>query len=211
MPTIRDRILAYIKTHPDGADDDELAAALSLTSRQQANACCRQLDAAGLIIRQRVQGKIRNVAVAAPVTVAPAADSGRPWFWEGNVQSAVIQHLALQGYTIVSAADTASHQTGKDIVAAKDGRTLWVTVKGYPKGTERTNATLQAAHWFKDAVFDMVVWRGDNPAADLGLALPDYSRYRKLAERVRWLQAVARFSLLWVSEDGRVDVQTSDA
>ena len=36
------------------------------------------------------------------------------WFWEGNVQSAVIQHLVTQGYKIMSVADTASHQAGKD-------------------------------------------------------------------------------------------------
>lgn len=31
MPTIRDRILEYLKSHPEGADDDQLAVALKLS------------------------------------------------------------------------------------------------------------------------------------------------------------------------------------
>ncbi len=221
MLTIRDRILEYLKANPDGVDDTDLTRALGLKNHAQANQRCHQLEKMGLIERRHGPGNILNIYVGkqdlnppAPASVPPPArelveNSERPWFWEGNVQSAVIQHLVLQGYRISSVADTASHQTGKDIVAAKNGRTLWVTVKGYPTGTEKTNASTQARHWFSHAVFDIVAWHGENPDADLALALPDYRTYRRLAERVRWLQPVARFAFLWVGKDGGVQQETS--
>lgn len=209
MATVRDRILAYLRDHPEGVDDDELALALKLKARQQANRCCRQLVLEAIVERRRLRGKIRNFLIGSEIPTSreepePAAD--QPWFWEGNVQAAVVRHLESEGYRIVSAADTASKQQGKDIEAERAGVPMWITVKGYPKGTPRTHPTVQAAHSFKDALFDMILWRGESATADLGLALPDYPRYRNLAARVAWLQPVARFSFIWVMEDSAIEV-----
>jgi hypothetical protein len=208
--TIRDRILEYLADHPEGVDDDELARALDLRARQQANSRCRQLAAEGLVERRRVGGKIHNFLIAPERTLAPPVPpepvEDRPWFWEGNVQQVVVEYLRKAGYRIVRFADTATRQPGKDIEAESDAGPLWVTVKGYPTGTPRTRPSTQAAHWFKQALFDIVAWRGENSAAELALALPDFPRYRSLAERVAWLQPVARFSFIWVMEDGTVEV-----
>jgi len=208
--TIRDRILEYLSQHPEGVDDDELARALNLKARQQANSRCRQLAEDGIVARRRVHGKIHNfliapeTALAAPAAPEPAEE--RPWFWEGHVQDVVIEHLRKEGYRIIHFADTASRQPGKDIEAESDAGPLWVTVKGYPKGTPRTRPSTQAGHWFKNALFDIVAWRGQDPETELACALPDFSRYRDLAARVAWLQPVARFSFIWVMEDGTVEV-----
>ena len=131
----------------------------------------------------------------------------RPWFWEGNVQNAVIAHLQDNGYRIVRSANTATRETGKDIEAQGSTGPLWVTVKGFPAGTPRTQPSTQASHWFKQALFDIIVWRGENSEAELVLALPDFQRYRRLAEKVHWLQAVARFAYFWVDEHGTVSVE----
>lgn len=209
MPTIAQRILHYLSQHPEGADNDELAAALSLSSRQQANIVCRQLSASQHIQRQRVEGKIRNFATGQPLPATAQEDtSERPWFWEGHVQARVEQHLREQGYTILRTANTASHEHGKDIEAQKDGRLLWITVKGYPRSTQRTNSGVQAPHWLKDAMFDLLVWHGDNDKVDLGLALPDFPRYHKLLAKVAWLQPVIRYRVFWVGEDGNVRVES---
>ncbi len=98
-----------------------------------------------------------------------------------------------------------ANERGKDVEAESDAGPIWVTVKGYPKGTAKTHPSTQAGHWFKKALFDIIVWRGDNLTAELALALPDFPRYRKLATRVAWFQWVARFSFMWVQEDGIVD------
>jgi len=123
------------------------------------------------------------------------------------VQARVVAHLRTEGYTILRAADTASKEQGKDIEAQGNGDTIWITVKGYPNGTPRTRPSTQAGHWFKQAVFDILAWRGESAGARLGLALPDFPRYRKLAEKVAWLKPVARFTYIWVSEDGSVKVE----
>jgi hypothetical protein len=113
----------------------------------------------------------------------------------------------LQGYRIRSVADTVSHQPGIDIVAEKSGRTLWVTVKGYPRATEKTNPSIQAPHWFKQAIFDIIVYRGRDQTVSLAAAFPDFIRYHSLAKRIAWLKAAARFSYYWIGPSDDVLVE----
>ena len=49
MPA-RDRIIALLRTHPDGLDDDVIAEKLGLSRRQQANSRCRELEREGIIV-----------------------------------------------------------------------------------------------------------------------------------------------------------------
>lgn len=217
--TIRERIIAFLQEHPAGIDDDSLVAALGLKQRQQANSRCRQLASEGLVIRQLVNGKIHNILVTQPSVVLSAlspsvlatstlsADAAKPWFWEGNVQAAVVSYLVSQSYDIHSLADTATKARGKDIIAKRNSVPLWLTVKGYPKGTDKTRHSTQAGHWFKQAVFDIIAYRGENANAELGLALPDFPRYRSLARRTIWFQPVASFAYYWVQENGAVVVE----
>lgn len=216
--TIREQIIAFLQEHPEGIDDDTLAEALHLKHRQQANSRCRQLEKEGLVIRQRVGGKIHNFwvsdgqsALVHPYTDQIAssvkATGSESWFWEGNVQAAVVRYLVEHNSIIRSVADTASRQRGKDIVAEQNGKPLWITVKGYPAGTDKTGPSTQAGHWFKQAVFDIIEYRGESSTAELGIALPDFPRYRSLAQRIGWFQPVAGFSYYWVRESGKVIIE----
>jgi hypothetical protein len=209
----RERVLALILQHPEGLDDDEIASMLGFRQRQQANQRCRQLSAEGLVERRRVGGKIRNfpspdgtakATARATLPAAPLVD--RHWFWGGNVQTAVATHLSAGEWVIDQVADTASRAPGKDIVAhATDlGSRLWVSVKGFPQGTARTNAPTQARHWFSHALFDMVLWRGEDRAVQLAVAFPDFPTYRNLTKRISWFKDAVPFTLFWVTEDGRV-------
>lgn len=216
--TIRQKIISFLQNHPEGIDDDELAKVLDLSARQQANICCRELEKQGLVIRRLVNGKIHNfwagkdVVFVPPVILIPQiVQNDLPkfayWFWEGNVQSKVINYLSALDYQIHSFADTASHQRGIDIVAEKDGKTLWVSVKGYPRGTAKTNPLVQAGHWFKQAIFDMIEYRERDKNVFLAVAFPDYPRYHSLAQKIIWLKPVANFSYYWVKENGEVSVE----
>lgn len=224
--TIRDRIIDYLQNHPEGIDDDDLAFNLRLKSRQKANSRCRQLEKEGFVKRVVIGGKIHNFwaenfypmtatemqaqSISQPAQkpkqqpVTPKSDN---WFWEGNVQSKVINFLVSQKYHIRSVADTASHQTGIDIMAEKNGKKLWVSVKGYPQGTERTNASTQSRHWFKQAIFDIIEYRERDKEALLAVAFPDFPSYRNLSKKITWFQSAARFVYIWVKEDGRVEYQ----
>ncbi len=115
--------------------------------------------------------------------------------------------MAVRGFYIRSVADTASDQQGIDIVAEKDGKLLWVSVKGYPAGTDKTKPSFQAGHWFKQAIFDIIEYRGRDKNVLLAVALPDYLRYRSLAQKITWFKTAAKFVYFWVREDGQVSVQ----
>ena len=184
--TIKQRIAEYLSRHTEGVDDDELAKALNLKQRQQANSRCRELESEGLVARRLVDGKIHNFWIGGNQLVAQqksekkgkesiSSEKGDDnWFWEGNIQSSIIKYLTTQGYQIRSVADTARRQPGKDITAEKYGKTLWISVKGYPKGTSRTHPSTQASHWFKQIIFDIIEYRGESKEAELvvGFGLP---------------------------------------
>jgi hypothetical protein len=211
----KQRILSFLQNHPEGADDDEITRALGLSYRQQANMRCRELEQDGLVVRRQVHGKIRNFRAGGGAdSLSPASSvpeesqdhlaEDENWFWEGNVQSRVISYLVTQGYQIRSAADTASHQQGIDIVAEKNGKSFWVSVKGYPRGTTKTAPSVQAGHWFKQAIFDMIAYRERDKQVPLAVAFPDYPRYRSMANKITWLKPVANFYYFWVKESGEV-------
>lgn len=214
--TIKDRIKHYLENHPEGIDDDDLARVLNLKSRQQANSRCRQLEEEGFIARRQYQGKIHNfwkgkdnsIGKQEPDKLVTSEISNHAdWFWEGNVQGVIIRYLSMQGYMIISSADTASHQTGIDIKAKKDNKELWVTVKGYPHGTLKTKPSLQASHWFKDAIFDIIEYRDIGKTLNLAVALPDFPRYHRLAERITWFKSAANYQYFWVDKAGNVLIE----
>jgi len=137
----------------------------------------------------------------------PISTEEEPWFWEGNVQGSIAQFLIKRGYSIIHIADPRRREKGKDIEAENHVGLLWVTVKGYPKGTLKTHPSTQAAIWFKDAFFDVVSWRGERKDVTLAVGLPDFPRYRRLAEKVLWLQPTIRFSFIWVSQSGQITLE----
>jgi Holliday junction resolvase-like predicted endonuclease len=130
-------------------------------------------------------------------------DSNLPWFWEGNVQAQVAKFLIADGWTIVTAANTASRQRGIDLVATKGDRRLAVEVKGFP-GTvyargERagqpkpTAPNLQARHWLAEALLAVLLLGGSSDQGEIGLAFPDVPRYRELVGRIKY--AIDRLGL----------------
>jgi len=108
---------------------------------------------------------------------------------------------------MVELADTRSKQAGKDIVARKDSRLLWVTVKGYPEDKERTSPPTMARQWFSQALFDIILWRGEDTAVELAVALPNFPTYRRLASKVKWFQLSVPFLFLWVGDDGSIEAE----
>jgi Holliday junction resolvase-like predicted endonuclease len=142
------------------------------------------------------------------------ADPNLPWYWEGNVQARVAQFLATEGWTIVSAANTATRQRGIDLVATKGAQRLAVEVKGFP-GTvyargdragqpKPTPPTLQAKHWLAEALLAALLAGGGNAYSEIAIAFPNMPRYRDLLGKIQY--AVDRLGLhvFLVDEDGQV-------
>jgi hypothetical protein len=213
--TNKDRVIKSLKDTE--LCDDCLSLASGVIPRQTVYTICRSLFESSSINRNK--GKCddcrktkttnrlldRDIGkVEALVSVTPAEPSIRPWFWEGSVQSRVVNYLVRNNHTIRSVADTASRTSGKDIIAlTPDGKELWISVKGYPEKSPNT----QARHWFSGAIFDLIMYHGENPEVKLGIAVPDgFVTYANLLPRIRWLKESMPFLVYWVHEDGSVRV-----
>jgi hypothetical protein len=54
------------------------------------------------------------------------------WHTEANVQALLVTALATDGWRILSVANTATKEHGIDVIAARDGQTAGIEVKGFP-------------------------------------------------------------------------------
>ncbi|MBT9142916.1 MAG: hypothetical protein DDT32_01600 [Syntrophomonadaceae bacterium] len=139
------------------------------------------------------------------MTIEPkSSDNGgvRPWYWEGNIQAVLASYLAKNEYKIMSIANTASRESGKDIEAIMpEGKTLWISVKGWPEKSQNT----QARHWFSQGMFDIILYRNESKDIELALAFPDgFPTYHNLTKRIKWFQELAKFKIFWISEEGLI-------
>ncbi len=130
------------------------------------------------------------------------------------MQSAVVRHLAADGWHIRRVADTASRERGVDVEADRDGLRLLVEVKGYPAATyargkragqaKPTPAPLQARAYFSNALLSGVLLASEDDGARVALAFPAMETYRALAERSHQTLGRAGIELWLVDEDGSV-------
>jgi uncharacterized protein (DUF433 family) len=137
------------------------------------------------------------------------------WFWEGNVQAALIRHLMHDGWQIDAVADTITRARGVDIQASLNGQELLVEVKGFPsrlylRGSRQgeikpTQPALQARHWLSDAVFKAMELRSKRPEARIAIGLPKVARYESLLQNTRASLKHLAINVYLVSEDGAVD------
>lgn len=203
--------------------DDCLSSSSAIKPRQAVNQRCREMESLGQLTRQRDQCpqcktfKIVNRLKSESVNQTPSkkrsgnqsaqnSDSlilDKPWYWEGNVQDRIVEHLKAEGWKILSSADTSSKEAGKDIIAARNNEELWVSVKGYPE----RSPNIQARHWFSHALFDMAIYKDENPDVRLAIGLPaGFVTYKNLVPRVSWLRRNLPFEVVLVAEDGEVEV-----
>jgi hypothetical protein len=155
-----------------------------------------------------------GIATGPPVATA-SRDVPADWFWEGRVQDKVVAYLRREGWIITAESDTAMRAQGYDIAASKGARRLVVEVKGYPSTgyrdprraneVKRTNPTLQAKHWFADALLKMVRLSGQHPQLELAMAFPDAPRYRTLTAETREPLRRLGVAIVFVLPDGRVE------
>lgn len=133
---------------------------------------------------------------------------------EATVQAHVVAHLVRDGWQILRVADTASRESGLDILAGRNGVRLAVEVKGYPSRTyadarragevKPTDPSTQARHWYAAAVVKAMCVRDEQPEYQVAIALPDTSRYRSLYEKNRDSLATLAIAIWFVKPDGTV-------
>jgi hypothetical protein len=160
-------------------------------------------------------------ARARPVTRSngPAFDAnGVPteWHWEGHVQRALVEFLLLEGWAIDHVADTASREQGPDVSASRKGIRLLIEVKGYPSvgyrdprraaEVKRTNPTLQAKHWFSEALLKSIRLQHSTPTAAIAVCFPRADRYDSLFKETQGAFAALGVGYLVIDQAGNVEV-----
>lgn len=195
-------------------------------SEFMSNTARRHLAALGYEISRQVERRSPTPAASAQPPapagrpraqeVVAAGDSTEEWHTEANVQAALVTALAGKGWRILSVANTATKEHGIDVIAARDGRTVGVEVKGFPsrnyadparaREAKRTIPSTQAGHWYSQAVLAAMRLRGKEPDWGSVIALPDFPRYRTLHAETEGSLAAAQIEVWWVDQTGAVDL-----
>lgn len=138
------------------------------------------------------------------------------WFWEGNVQAKIVEHMKKEGFAIVRQASTLRKERGPDIVGNKGMVKRIVAVKGYPsdkyvsgfrKGKKKpTNPILQARHWFAEALLEVILAKSESSDIEIAIGLPKFARYVNLFNRVLWFSKSIGLYLYLVDADNAVSV-----
>ncbi len=226
--TINERILGLLVEAPTPLDDDEIAARLGV-ARQQVNQRCRHLERSGLIVREHgaakkiVNRRSRPVARDVPAVSVPPAPhevTGHPdvpsdWFWEGHIQGRLRDHLVARGWQLLRESDCLSRERGIDLLLERGGEKLAVEVKGFPSTTYRrgpmkgqpkpTQPTLQAKHWFAEALLAAILVQSKHPTYAVAIAFPNIRRYRCLIDSTRNALTRVGLGVFLVEDGGAVD------
>ena len=156
-----------------------------------------------------------------PRTEPPSATRAHAWPWEGAVQEVFVDAIRRHGWSISSVANTATKERGVDVLATKGERRLGAEVKGYPLTTyadprragevKPTNPTLQAGHWYSQALGKAVMLLDSHEGHESLMVLPDMPRYRDLAHRTRTGRSRAGVHVVLVRPDGSMNSETWSA
>lgn len=226
--THREQILDFVRSFP-GRNDDQISIALRIRPRQTVNQICRQLEGTGHILRdigangricnypsQLVAEQVRNEPEPLkPASVDAKIGTTADWFWEGNVIESLAEWLRSKDWSIVSQSDTRTKQRGVDLCIRKGLLDILIEAKGYPSHIYRderragekkpTSPTLQAQHWYSQALLKTLRLQNANPSAKVAMAFPDFPTYRRLFGETAAALTCLEVAVFFVKETGEVE------
>jgi hypothetical protein len=122
---------------------------------------------------------------------------------ENQVVIAMCAWLQSNGYTISShKLDT---QSGHDIEAVKDGRTIYVECKG--GSSKKTGQPFGIDYQWRaasGALFNQVRLKEKHKDSEVGIALPNGGRYPELMADLKGFCISNRIRIFWLSESAQV-------
>jgi hypothetical protein len=135
------------------------------------------------------------------------------WFWEGNVQEMLADHLESEGWEVLLKSDSRRRSQGYDLLVMKGSRRLAIEVKGYPSTeyrdpakqgkTKPTQPQTQARHWFSHALLSAFSYYRTTDH-EVAVAFPDFGTYQNLLEKTRRGFEQLGIGAFFVREDGCV-------
>ncbi len=209
----KEKIMNFLNDKNAKICDDCLSLKTDIKPRQQINQIANELYKKQIILRNidtcdscKKNKTINYLSIYSPINKKNNdklnLDNDKPWYWEGNVQESLVEYLTNKNIYIKNTANTLTRETGKDIEAIlPDNTKFWISVKGFPEKSKNT----QARHWFSQAIFDMIIYHGEDSKVKLGIAFPNKGvTYKNLIKKIEWFLIKFDISIFWVCEDGEI-------
>jgi hypothetical protein len=211
--TYADATLRTMIVHHLRIDKGHITGGVGFLQVDRGNYRLESNDEADTLTRPSHQATVEVPDRVVEVTNRSSID-GHEWFWEGNIQAALVRHLAADGWRIRRVADTHSREHGVDIEADRSEVSLLIEVKGYPSATylrgpnegqkKNFGVGAQARHYFGNAVLTGLLMRSDSVSARVILAFPTFETFRALARRCGKPLRQAGIEIWLVDEQGAV-------
>lgn len=206
----RDRVVAHLVAHPEGQDDDQIGAALTI-DRYQINAICRRLAEAGAILRARpaIGGKIINkparqvptegpavpialqtqsavlpttpVTIAGPIVWFADSHSMRKFAYDGTAM--LTEDTVKSALKQVFEADGWHTEVHYGHTQGIDIEAMRDVVRFVLEAKAEGSSDQERGNYFDGALGELLR-RMNAPDARYGLALPAHRRYTGLVERL---------------------------
>ena len=205
MSNLKERIIELLR-ESSGLSDREIADVLfgKGFAQQPVNQTCRALESQGIIIRSKLDGKIKNFltdkrqeSIQKP-QVEMAATRSDSFLSEDVVKKYLENWLIHNGWKVQVAW---GHSQGIDICAIQDSKRWVIEVKG-----EGSRPPMRVNYFL--SILGETLQRMNDPGSDYSIALPDLHQYRKLWERLPTLaKQRTGISILFIDHHGNISHQ----
>jgi hypothetical protein len=207
MATTRERVLELL-IESGGLSDREITDVLISkdAGQQPINQICRDLEHQGMIIRSKVNGRIRNYLANNSSKPIVGLQERKEFvesdqaFSEDTLKKHLEEWLILNGWMLQVAW---GHAQGIDICATQGNKRWVIEVKGGgSRPPMRVNYFLM--------ILGETLQRMDDIESDYSIALPDLQQFRNLWNRLPQLaKRRTGISILFVDRDGKITQSTN--
>jgi len=202
MASMKERIIELLRENGSLSDREITNILVGKGAVQQPiNQTCRDLESQGIIVRSKMDGRIKNFLAN---TRLEPIDKPRekmsviendPTLSEDILKKHLESWLIQNGWKVQVAW---GHSQGIDICAVQDSKRWVIEVKG-----EGSRQPMRVNYFL--AILGETLQRMNDPESDYSIALPDLQQFRNLWER---LPALAKqrtgISILFVDRSGRI-------
>lgn len=205
MSKLKERIIELLR-ESSGLSDREIADVLfgNGSAQQPVNQTCRALESQGIIIRSKLDGRIKNFladkrqeSIQKPqgAMVVTRSDS----FLSEDILKKYLENWLIHiGWKVQVAW---GHSQGIDICAIQDSKRWVIEVKG-----EGSRPPMRVNYFL--SILGETLQRMNDPVSDYSIALPDLQQYRKLWERLPTLaKQRTGISILFIDHHGNISHQ----
>jgi len=202
MANMKERIIELLRKN-SGLSDREITDTLITkgAAQQPINTICRDLESQGIVLRSKVDSRIRNYLTSNNAKAIIETQKRKEIvendksLSEDTVKMHLKKWLTINGWKVQVAW---GHAQGIDICATRGNKRWVIEVKG-----EGTRPAMRVNYFL--AILGETLQRMDDPGSDYSIALPDLQQFRNLWVRFPQLaKQRTGISILFVDHNGKI-------